>query len=102
MLSNSSPGEQAVKIHFLSAGALDDESRDRSPLVEEIVEGSTEDGGTGSGGENEMVIEAVVAPEDTQGGATQQGGEKEGEVVSDSSPEDENVAPPIIQVRFCS
>ena len=91
-----------VRILFISAGALDDESRDRSPLVEEIVEGSTEDGATGSGGENEMVIEAVVDPEDTQCGATGQGGGKEEEVVSDSSPEDENVAPPIIQVQVCS
>ena len=70
--------------------------------MEEIVEGSAEDGATGSGGENEMVIEAVVDPEDTQGGTTEQSGRKEEEVVSDSSPEDENVAPPIIQVRFCS
>ena len=65
------------------------------------MEGSTEDGATGNGGKNEMVIEAVVDPEDIQDGATEQSGGKEEEVVSDSSPEDENVAPPMIQVKFC-
>ena len=68
--------------------------------MEEILEGVTEDATTGSTGENVIETEAVVDSGDTQGGAERT--EAEEEVVSDSSPEDENVAPPIIQVQFCS